>query len=178
MIDCQLVSDVVNHAPEKDSVFNNMHDYIGAQVEAAFDNNEEEFPTLPVSPAASSAAKLPPGETSHTACSIETATASILKSFLLLGNKSTKEFIALKDHVNALDVQSNRVSEKLTATVRRVTQLESYSRRWNLKLHGLVEKEQENLRKDVTQLFKSCFLMHEIASQKSLILFTVLVQET
>ncbi|XP_051794231.1 uncharacterized protein LOC127530790 [Acanthochromis polyacanthus] len=80
--------------------------------------------------------------------------------------ENTKEIIAIKNEFKAVhdDVMAvrNQVkeqseqrvkdNEKLTAMGLRVTRLEDYSRRQNLKVYGIEEKEQENLREVTTRL--------------------------
>ncbi|KAK7880122.1 hypothetical protein WMY93_033206 [Mugilogobius chulae] len=177
-------------------VFNNMHDYLGVQMEASVGCSEE-FPLLPVSPAISPAVKQSREDAMSDAPgaqSIEAATSTILKEFSCFGQQINKrldtlesmithnaveiadvkqevkdntreiaamknkfeavhrEFVSLKNQVMALESQSNAANERSDVLAKRITHLETYSRRWNLKLYGLEEREQQDLREEIIRL--------------------------
>lgn len=63
-----------------------------------------------------------------------------------------EDFVAVRNQVKELSEQRERDNEKRTAMSLRVTRLEDYSRRQNLKVYGIEEKERENLREEITRL--------------------------
>ncbi|KAK7929432.1 hypothetical protein WMY93_005827 [Mugilogobius chulae] len=169
-----------------------MHDYIGAQLDAAFGD----FPSLPssseASPAASPAAKQSRLDGSSDSVPMVTMLAEFAAMRSLVNRRADEvggmvqknceaiaevkaevkgntvqinamsvsldqmcaELISIKERVDLLETQAKATTVNTSAFMSRLSLLESYSRRWNLKLHGLEENEQQDVRRVVTQLFQ------------------------
>ncbi|KAL1252322.1 hypothetical protein QQF64_020118 [Cirrhinus molitorella] len=70
------------------------------------------------------------------------------------GMTETIEFICsevkgLKERVNVIDSQTKKVEIVSTEQEKRLAHLEAYTRRWNLRIHGIPEKERENVHQEV-----------------------------
>lgn len=178
---------------EMSVMYSNMHDY-GAQCEAVT-GGVEDFPPLPISPAAiSPAAKLTRVDVNAGAAGIDEVTATIMKEFSFFNENINKrldtlqsmlrcnsieiadmkkemkdttrevaaikhkfkavheDFIEMRDEVKALAAQSKKDKEKIKTLERKLMQLENYTRRQNLKIYGLEEKQQENVREETVRL--------------------------
>lgn len=74
--------------------------------------------------------------------------------------KQTLEFIcvdikAVRVRVDHLKAQLTKFQETRGTQEKRLSCLESYSHRWNLKLYGLEEKEKEDIRKEAIHIFQA-----------------------
>lgn len=61
----------------------------------------------------------------------------------------------MKDRVANMETQVEKCQTNAEAQERRISHLESYSRRWNLKLYGLAEKEKQDVQQEVIQVCQS-----------------------
>lgn len=61
----------------------------------------------------------------------------------------------MKDRVANMETQVEKCQTNAEAQERRISHLESYSRRWNLKLYGLAEKEKQDVQQEVIQVCRS-----------------------
>lgn len=74
------------------------------------------------------------------------------------GLKQTIDFICadireVKEKVTKVDAQACETEKKMCAVDQRVAELENYSRRWNLRLYGVPENKEQDVR---TQVMKIC----------------------
>ncbi|XP_023814979.1 uncharacterized protein LOC111948013 [Oryzias latipes] len=65
------------------------------------------------------------------------------------------EISDMKNRVVHAEAQLEKYKTIVETQEKRISQLESYSRRWNLKLRGLAEKENQNVRQEVIQICQS-----------------------
>ncbi|KAL1256512.1 hypothetical protein QQF64_012057 [Cirrhinus molitorella] len=68
--------------------------------------------------------------------------------------EETIEFICskvkgLKERVNFIDSRTKKEEINSTEREKRLAHLEAYTRRWNLRIHGIPEKEKKNVRQEV-----------------------------
>lgn len=133
----------------------------------------EEFPTLPVIPCKSPAAKkvlYGPGDESaedniviHTLSKLINERADSFEKKIygntlkIEGLKKTLDFGCneIKDtqrRVENVDARLKKEEQKLSKLQTQVSDMESYGRRWNLKLYGLQESQNENVKKKVMEL--------------------------
>ncbi len=61
----------------------------------------------------------------------------------------------MKDRVLSVESQLEKYKANAESQEKRISHLESYSRRWNLKLYGLAEKENQDVRREVVQVCQS-----------------------
>ncbi len=70
------------------------------------------------------------------------------------GMMETIEFVCsevkdLKQRVDVIDSRTKKEEINSTEREKRLAHLEAYTRRWNLRIHGIPEKERENVRQEV-----------------------------
>lgn len=133
----------------------------------------DDFPLLPITPSKSPA----PKKMMHASGSEQTDTNDIIASLSALintrsdniesmvsanalkieGLKKTIDFVCaeikeVKSKVCTLEVKMAKEEKRVDACQQRVSELERYSRRWNLRLYGVEESEKENIRKKVIEV--------------------------
>lgn len=64
------------------------------------------------------------------------------------------ELVALKERLEKVESQPQAYSHASAAHMRRLSNLEDYSRRWNLILHGLGEKEHQDVRRETIRVLQ------------------------
>lgn len=156
-------------AEAKNALIDNMHDYLGTESSPVkVTMMEEDFPPLPVTPSKPPAVKQRKVE--------DRETSTLLSQFSslsqLINSKSDAlekmvsdnssviaevkesfdsvcaEIKSMKDRVDNIE---SRIM-KYDTHDKRISHLESYSCRWNLKLYGLEEKEKQDVRGEVIQV--------------------------
>lgn len=167
-------------ADAKNTPSDSMHDYL----EATSDPSqhvlmEEVFPSLPITPWASPAGKLrkvmdTEASTVLSQLSSLTKLRSDTLEKMVSGNsiviseikkavqENTEHITAVRESFDAVCAEINdmkdRVSNMETQVEKCQTNAEAqerYSRRWNLKLYGLAEKEKQDVRQEVIQVCQS-----------------------
>ncbi len=135
--------------------------------EDAFCITEEEFPPLPITPVKSPAAKKKAsGADYHSLSQISVQLANFSR---LVNNRSDSiesKIPVLSDKVELVSVDLKAVTEKVTniehrikiveqpvkLVQRRMDDIESYLRRWNLKLVGVLETPEENTHLETSKI--------------------------
>ncbi|KAK7880960.1 hypothetical protein WMY93_032414 [Mugilogobius chulae] len=77
-----------------------------------------------------------------------------LNALKLTLDQTCGELLLLKDRVVDLETQSSAVTKTVTVHASRLSLLESYSRRWNLILRGLEEKDQQDVRGEAIRVLQ------------------------
>lgn len=146
------------------------HDYFAEDNPTLSLMNEEEFPSLPITP------EKPPVKKGKTAVADNdiVATLSVLinarsDELKTLVQNNTVQITSLRGEMEAVCKQVNEVKGKVSQLEHtlgeekkqvsvlesRITELERYSRRWNLKLHGVNERvEDKDVRSEVIRICK------------------------
>lgn len=138
-------------------LIDNCHDYASAPLMLLEDMND--FPPLPISPSQSPA----PKKQMHSASAQENTdvVASLSKlineradrlALQIEGLKKTINFACeeikdVKGKVHTLETKVAKGEERLDTCMKKLNDLESHSRRMNLKLYGVKETEKEDVRK-------------------------------
>lgn len=65
------------------------------------------------------------------------------------------ELVSLKDRVEKLEARPLTPNIVLEPLLNRITNLENYSRRWNLILHGVEEKDQQDVRREAIRILQA-----------------------
>ncbi|KAL1259016.1 hypothetical protein QQF64_009593 [Cirrhinus molitorella] len=78
------------------------------------------------------------------------------------GLKKTVDFVCaelndIKGKVGQFEARLNTEKKKMEQCEKRIADLERYSRRWNLRLHGISEKENENVRAESIRVCMAIF---------------------
>lgn len=142
------------------------HDYIQEGNSTCF--SEEDFPQLPLTPSKSPAPKKKTQDAVATSpnCDISAQLANITQ---LINNRSdniegkisdlNNKVEAMADDLRAvttkmaiLEKRVDSLEQPIRKVQRRMDELKSYTRRWNLKLMGVPESENENTRLAVTKI--------------------------
>lgn len=131
------------------------HDYSDNGMDCNLQTSfEEEFPPLPVTP---SKPPLPKKPSFHTNKDTGFGSIDAVRSLTDLINTRSDtlekmmesvrdEIKALNEKVVHIEKRVERNEDTVLKTMNRVSELERYSRRWNLRLHGLPENREENVR--------------------------------
>ncbi|KAK7904075.1 hypothetical protein WMY93_016682 [Mugilogobius chulae] len=121
--------------------------------------NEDDFPSLPLTPSKPPLAKKLATTRVHSTSNTFVTDDTVQKLADLINSRSD----ALESMIGAIRTDMKAISEKVTRIeqrvekseettqkcLSRVADLESYGRRWNLRLHGVPEIEKENVREQV-----------------------------
>ena len=158
----------VSAAGASNALIDNCHDYSVCEDTLRFSMTEEDFPSLPVTP------DKPPAKRGKP----EMANADIVASLSELINarsdelktlvqNNTAQITGLREEMEAACKQISEVKGKVSKLElsleeekkhvnmleTRITEMERYSRRWNLKLHGVTERvEDKDVRKEVIRI--------------------------
>ncbi|KAE8281759.1 hypothetical protein D5F01_LYC19142 [Larimichthys crocea] len=117
--------------------------------------DEEEFPPLPVTPSKPPLPKKPNIIQLHKEYALTSDDAFRSLADLINSRSDTLEKMmesvrgeikALDDKVVHVERRMERNESSALKTMNRVSELERYSRRWNLRLHGLTETREEDVR--------------------------------
>ncbi|CAI5678548.1 unnamed protein product [Oreochromis niloticus] len=116
---------------------------------------EEEFPPLPVTPSKPPVAKKPTLSTSHSdGDSLKADAVNTLINLINTRSDAIEEMVGtvrtvLKDISDKIMVIEKRVEKNEMLTQKcdeRISEVERYNRRWNLRLYGVPELEKEDVR--------------------------------
>lgn len=71
--------------------------------------------------------------------------------------KTAVEFVSseindVKVRIDAMELQAKKIDVKTSEQDKRLSHLEGYTRRWNLRVYGMLEKEREDVRERVIQI--------------------------
>ncbi|KAK7878707.1 hypothetical protein WMY93_030946 [Mugilogobius chulae] len=80
--------------------------------------------------------------------------ANQLNALKMTLDQTCGELLLLKDRVVELETQTSAVTKTVAAQASRLSLLESYSRRWNLILRGLEEKDQQDVRGEAIRVLQ------------------------
>ncbi|KAK7938260.1 hypothetical protein WMY93_001586 [Mugilogobius chulae] len=80
--------------------------------------------------------------------------ANQLNALKMTLDQTCGELLLLKGRVVDLETQSSAVTKTVAAQASRLSLLESYSRRWNLILRGLEEKDQQDVRGEAIRVLQ------------------------
>lgn len=124
--------------------------------------HEEEFPPLPVTPSKPPLAKKPAPGRFRSADNIFASDNTAQKLADLINSRSDAlekmigdirtDMKAVKEKVAYIEQRVEKNEETTLKCFSRVVGLESYWRRWNLRLHGVPESERENVREDIIDI--------------------------
>lgn len=152
----------------------NCHNYTSTSLPlASAEVFMDEFPMLPVTPSKSPASK----KIMYSVGSEQANSNDIIASLSALintrsdniesmvstnalkieGLKKTIDFVCaeikdVKSKVCTLEVKMAKEEKRIDTCQQRVSELERYSRRWNLRLYGVEESEKENVRKKAIEI--------------------------
>lgn len=156
-------------------LIDNCHDYTTAMSFATGNIEDfDEFPPLPVTPSKSPA----PKKTMYARESTEHGNSSDIVTSLsalinarsdsiekmvgdnamkIEGLKKTIDFACaeikdMKVKISTIEKQASCEEKRVNVCQQRISELERYSRRWNLRLHGVGETEKEDVRKKAIQI--------------------------
>ena len=156
------------------ALIDNCHDYTSTSLPlTTAEDFMDEFPPLPVTPSKSPA----PKKMMYTVGSEQTNPNDIIASLSALintrsdniesmvsanalkieGLKKTIDFVSaeikdVKNKVSTLEKKMAKEEKRVDTCQQRVSELERYSRRWNLRLYGVEESEKENIRKKAIEV--------------------------
>lgn len=156
------------------ALVDNCHDYTSTLLPlATAEDFMDEFPPLPITPSKSPA----PKKMLYATGSEQTNTNDIIASLSALintrsdniesmvsanalkieGLKKTIDFVCaeikdVKSKVCTLEVKMAKEEKRVDTCRQMVSELERYSRRWNLRLYGVEESEKENIRKKAIEV--------------------------
>lgn len=150
------------------SVVSSGHDYfVSMNEEDSFSLAEEEFPALPATPSKSPAAKKKASD--NTSADISSQLANITQLINCRSDAIERKITDLREKVDAVSSDLKTVTAKVACLERRVDQiekpvnkmerrmddLETYMRRRNLKIIGIPEAADENIRLEVIKICRA-----------------------
>lgn len=160
------------------------HDYASTMPTIEVSMSEENFPPLPVTPCDSPAAKKALYNAKHEPTSQDNIVITTLSQLIkeqadsikilvsenskkidgnalkIEGLKKTVDFVCsevkeAQQRVKNVDGRLKEEEKKVAALQTHVCELETYSRRWNLKVYGVAENTAENVKEKVTELCRN-----------------------
>lgn len=148
--------------PDSRAPTNNDNDYESSLIQDKhMAEDEDEFPPYPVTPSKPPLAKKPtftkiqtgnmsnPDEIITTLANLINTRSDALESMVQTACGEIKE---LKSKMLHMEKRIDRGEQTTRLCMDRVTDLERYGRRWNLRLHGLPETTKENVREEVIRV--------------------------
>lgn len=159
----QLAANANHAVASVNSLIDNCHDYTAVSLTLPVaEDLREEFPPLPISPSQSPAPKKVMHDQGENLNVVETLSKLINDrmddlTLQISGIKKTVDFACeeiktVKGRVGALEQKISREEERVDTNQQRITALERYSRRWNLRLFGVKEGENEDVRKIAVEI--------------------------
>lgn len=155
----KLESEANNVVALGNPLIDNCHDYTVSSLQLPLAEDMDEFPSLPVTPSQSPA----PKKSMHSFSKSESVdvVASLSKlindradrlALQIEGLKKTVDFACeeikeVKGKVRTLEMKVTKGEERMNACQKQINDLESHSRRMNLRLFGVKETEKEDVRK-------------------------------
>lgn len=153
-----------NHAAASvNPLVDNCHDYTAVSLTLPIvEDLMDEFPPLPVSPSQSPAPKKLMHSKAENVDVVETLSQLINKrmddlALQIAGIRKTVDFACeeikdVKGRVGTLEQKVSKEEERMDTNLQRITDLERYSRRWNLRLFGVKEAVNEDVRKITVEI--------------------------
>lgn len=167
---------------------NNLHDYCMADV-PVISLQDSDFPPLPITPS-TTPFKPPAPKKMKPQRSVDTDSEGIVQRISVIFNtridsleKSVEKMISnntlkieglkktvdfacaeiseVKGKVTHIDNRVSVAEKKTSLLEQRVTELENYSRRWNLRLFGVAENKDQNVRQEVIHICQSILPEHK-----------------
>lgn len=168
--------------PTDNPLVNNLHDYRMADV-PVISIGDTDFPPFPITPSTTPSKPPAPkrlkpqrsgdldsdGIVQRISVIFNTRIDSLEKSvekmisnntLKIEGLKKTVDFACaeireVKGKVTHIDDRVNAAERKTSLLEQRITELENYSRRWNLRLYGMAENKDQNVRQEVIHICQS-----------------------
>lgn len=154
----QKRSNVQSKGASNDNIMANTdHDYDDGM--ADYLGNEEEFPPLPITPSKPPVAKKPSlsnSKNSWNSDEIVNRLANLINTrcdaLEEMAKSTCAEIKDLKEKMGGMEKRIEKSEQSTLTCMNRVSDLERYGRRWNLKLYGIPEAARENVLDEVIRI--------------------------